>query len=747
MRAEASGRTSEWPQFAASSATNTASTATTQGGAGQAGQAGPNAAGGNNGGAAPAAAPSNGSNRLSADLSSVVNGARRVVESSPRNRQLPPPRSATTGASPTAPTSAAGTPTTAASATSNGPASATGTVPGSATTTATSNNNTAPASERSSPQLGDGQSPSKTSAGAQVNGQQQQQQGQSVNPTSPEEMKKRAQLIRERERLERAANGPVNPVIHQAGHKFSDGTPSPAAKYANELAALNGTFSPYPLEGRNGGYGGPGDQNYGPGGYGGSFNGRRGGNNGGAGPNGQGQGQRKEEPNRFAGLRLEDLQGDMAALCKDQHGCRFLQKKLEEGNAEHRDMIFNEIYPHFGELMTDSFGNYLSQKLLEHCTDEQRDALLESISGELVSISLNMHGTRAVQKMIDYLSTQRQVQSLIMALNLNVVTLIKDLNGNHVIQKCLNTLPPEDNQFIYNAVAANCIEVATHRHGCCVLQRCIDHASESQRIQLVTEITYNSLTLVLDPFGNYVVQYVLDLNDSRFITAIVNQFRNNVCALSAQKFSSNVVEKCVRVADLEGRKQLISELVDKSRLERMLRDSFANYVVQTALDYAEPGQRAELVAIIRPVLPMIRNTPYGKRIQSKIQREGVHDGYGGGRGGWHHHPGMYHGPPPMGYYGMPYGGPPHHGGHGPHQQGPHHGPPQGYHPGPAGPQHYGPGAEGQMGRGAGPYGHQYSHMAPPHMASPAISHTFSPSFGATNAVPMDYPQPPNYPYL
>jgi len=304
--------------------------------------------------------------------------------------------------------------------------------------------------------------------------------------------------------LERAANGPVAQSPHAPGHKFSDGTPSPAAKYANELAALNGTFSPYPLDGRNGGYGGPPDQQYGaagPGGYGaGNFNGRRG-----AGPNGQQQ--RKEEPNRFAGLRLEDLQGDMAALCKDQHGCRFLQKKLEEGNTEHRDMIFNEIYPHFGELMTDSFGNYLSQKLLEHCSDEQRDALLESISGELVSISLNMHGTRAVQKMIDYLSTQRQVQSLIMALNLNVVTLIKDLNGNHVIQKCLNTLPPEDNQFIYNAVAANCIEVATHRHGCCVLQRCIDHASESQRIQLVTEITYNSLTLVLDPFGNYVVQY------------------------------------------------------------------------------------------------------------------------------------------------------------------------------------------------------------------------------------------------
>jgi hypothetical protein len=63
--------------------------------------------------------------------------------------------------------------------------------------------------------------------------------------------------------------------------------------------------------------------------------------------------RREMESNRFAGLRLEDLQGDMHALCKDQFGCRYLQKKLEEKNPEYRDMIFNEIFPHFGELMTD----------------------------------------------------------------------------------------------------------------------------------------------------------------------------------------------------------------------------------------------------------------------------------------------------------------------------------------------------------------------------------------------------------
>lgn len=64
--------------------------------------------------------------------------------------------------------------------------------------------------------------------------------------------------------------------------------------------------------------------------------------------------------NRFAGMRLEDLQGEIPSLCKDQHGCRYLQKKLEEGVPEHRDMIFRETFGHFPELMTGASNTRLS---------------------------------------------------------------------------------------------------------------------------------------------------------------------------------------------------------------------------------------------------------------------------------------------------------------------------------------------------------------------------------------------------
>jgi hypothetical protein len=319
---------------------------------------------------------------------------------------------------------------------------------------------------------------------------------------------------------------------------------------------------------------------------------------------------------------IDQVIGQIYPMCKDQHGCRFLQKKLDEMNTQTVDIIFNEVYPHFAELMTDPFGNYLCQKLLEHCQEKQRLLLIESVANDLVRISQNMHGTRAVQKMIECLKSGAEIRLVTRGLKAAVVPLIKDLNGNHVVQRCLNHLSAQDNQFIYDAVAGHCVEVATHRHGCCVLQRCIDHASEAQKLQLVNEITTNGLTLVKDPYGNYVVQYVLDLPYPRMLANLILQFKTHLSELSTQKFSSNVVEKCLNVCDPVTRAWMVKELTESEHLKSLIQDPFGNYVIQTAMTVAEPPQHAKLVEGIKPFLFALRNTPYGKRIQNKIMKDG-----------------------------------------------------------------------------------------------------------------------------
>lgn len=59
---------------------------------------------------------------------------------------------------------------------------------------------------------------------------------------------------------------------------------------------------------------------------------------------------------------------------------------------------------------------------------------------------LDLYRTRAVQKLIETLKAPEQVVMVIAALKQGVVTLIKDLNGNHVVQRCLQRLSNDDSQ-------------------------------------------------------------------------------------------------------------------------------------------------------------------------------------------------------------------------------------------------------------------------------------------------------------
>ncbi|EPX72170.1 RNA-binding protein [Schizosaccharomyces octosporus yFS286] len=312
---------------------------------------------------------------------------------------------------------------------------------------------------------------------------------------------------------------------------------------------------------------------------------------------------------------------NILSFCKDQHGCRYLQRLLEKKNPAYVDVVFNETQAYLPVLMVDAFGNYLCQKLFEHVSDAQRSKFVQTIAPKLVPISFNMHGTRALQKIIDLVSSPGQVSCIVDALRPNVVMLTKDLNGNHVIQKCLNRFSHEDCQFIFDAICNDPVDVSTHRHGCCVVQRCFDHASPAQIEQLVQHIIPHALLLVQDAFGNYVLQYVLELNNPSHTETIVNHFISKVRVLSTQKFSSNVIEKCIFYSPFPLKEKLIDELMDEKFLAKMLKDSFANYVIQTALDNADPKQRMKLAERIKPLIPSIKNTPCGRRIISKLERQ------------------------------------------------------------------------------------------------------------------------------
>jgi len=315
---------------------------------------------------------------------------------------------------------------------------------------------------------------------------------------------------------------------------------------------------------------------------------------------------------------LEEIVGQIYPLTKYQAGCRFLQKKLEEQpDQQHVTLVFNEVFDHLIELMTDPYGQYLVPKLMKHCDKAQRQAIVTKIAPKIVTFACHTYGIHGVQKILEYL-TDEQVAVFVDVIRPSTVQLAKDNKGNYLIQSFLKQFSPERNQFIYDAINAHCVDVATHKVGCTLVNRCIDYANETQLNALITQIASHCLDLVQDQFGNYVVQHILSTKP-QFAPKIIVAMLGHIPELSVQKFSSNVIEKCLQVSVSSAPElyaSIIKEITDADLLV-LLQDRYANFVIQTALDVADDEQHARLVKLILPYIHQIK-TPYVMHIQKKI---------------------------------------------------------------------------------------------------------------------------------
>ena len=152
---------------------------------------------------------------------------------------------------------------------------------------------------------------------------------------------------------------------------------------------------------------------------------------------------------------------------------------------------------------------------------------------------MDLHGTRAIQTLVEVLGSQPAAfHHEILALGAEMSQYIFDLsthpNGNHVIQAFLLTFKASETpeqldspgaeayadytQFIFGACMAYCDQIGSDKHGCCVMQRCLEKGLTSQKFALADVIISRIHYLIEDPYGNYLVQNVIKLK---------NQMRND----------------------------------------------------------------------------------------------------------------------------------------------------------------------------------------------------------------------------
>uniref|UniRef100_A0A672HYK2 Pumilio homolog 1 n=1 Tax=Salarias fasciatus TaxID=181472 RepID=A0A672HYK2_SALFA len=334
--------------------------------------------------------------------------------------------------------------------------------------------------------------------------------------------------------------------------------------------------------------------------------------------------------NRYPNLQLRDIAGHIMEFSQDQHGSRFIQLKLERASSAERQLVFSEILQAAYQLMVDVFGNYVIQKFFEFGSLDQKLALAERIRGHVLSLALQMYGCRVIQKALEFIPSDQQSE-MVRELDGHVLKCVKDQNGNHVVQKCIECVQPHALHFIIDAFKGQVFALSTHPYGCRVIQRILEHCLPEQTLPILEELhqhtdhCFSVICFIQDQYGNYVIQHVLEHGRAEDKSKIVAEIRGNVLGLSQHKFASNVVEKCVTHASRAERAVLIDEVCSltegpHSALYTMMKDQYANYVVQKMIDVAEPTQRKIVMHKIRPHISTLRKYTYGKHILAKLEK-------------------------------------------------------------------------------------------------------------------------------
>ncbi|CAJ0935557.1 unnamed protein product, partial [Mesorhabditis belari] len=331
--------------------------------------------------------------------------------------------------------------------------------------------------------------------------------------------------------------------------------------------------------------------------------------------------------NRSPHLSLTDIGNHVVEFAQDQHGSRFIQQKLERATQREKQMIFDEIVKAAQGLMTDVFGNYVVQKFFEHGTVDQKKKLCEAIKGQVLQLALQMYGCRVIQKALESIEEPQQLE-ILKEMEGQVLKCVKDQNGNHVVQKMIERVQPEKLQFIIDAFlkAPDTVsQLSTHPYGCRVIQRVLEYCNEEQKGPILAKLHDNIKTLVIDQYGNYVVQHVIEHGTEDDREKIITQICQDVLRFSQHKFASNVIEKCLTCASVNHKNMLISSVCGQPNdpnppLMQMMRDQYANYVVQKMLDVADSTHRKKMLFTIKPHIQQLKKFNYGKHIITKLEK-------------------------------------------------------------------------------------------------------------------------------
>ncbi|ETO14552.1 hypothetical protein RFI_22816 [Reticulomyxa filosa] len=244
--------------------------------------------------------------------------------------------------------------------------------------------------------------------------------------------------------------------------------------------------------------------------------------------------------------------------------------------------------------MIDNFGHYVVEALFAQASDLKKLEMLKIIEQDIGTVACHKQGSFSIQSLMETFTKSEQMDQLMKMLQLDIKNIILSNSGHFVILRYLQKYKFPWTRFIHKAMMNYIVEFATDHYGLRVMKAAIEAGPAEEMIGVYNAVVKHTNSLVENQYGNYVVQHLLEVAPRVITDGIKEKMHGKFVRYSKQKFSSNVVEKCLRHSLMEMKSDIynpkdwstviVRELCTKAG--DLINDKYGNYCLQTALQIA-----------------------------------------------------------------------------------------------------------------------------------------------------------------
>ncbi|XP_066340118.1 putative pumilio homolog 8, chloroplastic [Miscanthus floridulus] len=229
----------------------------------------------------------------------------------------------------------------------------------------------------------------------------------------------------------------------------------------------------------------------------------------------------------------------------NMHGTRVVQKVIDTMNTSDQvSMVVSTLNTGIMRFMTDSYGSHVALHCLQKLLPDHKAFLLEAAASRYLQLAKDRHGCCVLQKCIEH-SSDGQRNNLLCKITSSALALSEDQYGNYVIQFILALNIEWATTRIVNELAGHFGNLSVQKCGSHVVEHCLKLAPRLLCDTIIDELMQDPklLHIILDQYGNFVIQTALKQCQGKQHTAFVETIRPHTAVLQSNMYGKRVLSR------------------------------------------------------------------------------------------------------------------------------------------------------------------------------------------------------------